>query len=202
VDSLRGRYEQRPPAYSAKKVGGRRAYEMAREEQPVELQPVPVNVSSVEILGFTGDRVTVTLTCSAGFYVRTFAHELGQRVGTGACLEELRRTRSGDFTLDGAATLDALGDDADDVTGWLVELDNLLPSVPAVRLTDEGRLRVSHGRVVESTHMATVAQQGGAERHNGTAAGWTRLLDEHGHLIALGQAGDLPGSLHPAVVLI
>lgn len=202
VSSLSGRYEQRPPAYSAKKVGGRRAYELAREDQPVELRPVPVNVSSVEILGFTGDRVTIALTCSAGFYVRSFAHELGERLGTGACLEELRRTRSGDFTLDGAATLDALHDDGENGAGWLVAMDSLLPSIPAVHLTDEGRLRVSHGRSVEIAHMLPAALRSPATAPGDGEATWTRLIDEHGHLVALAQAGAVPESLHPAVVLI
>jgi len=187
---LRGHYEQVPPAYSAKKVGGRRAYEMAREEEPVELRPVPVTVSRAEILRFSGDRVTVAITCSAGFYVRALAHSLGQTLGTGACLEELRRTRSGEFRIDAAASLDALQDDAEQAAGWMLPLDGLLSWMPAVRLTEEGRLRVSHGRAVD---------RGGLDDEPGT---WVRMLDEQGRLIALGQPGATPGSLHPAVVLI
>ena len=190
IERLRGSYDQMPPAYSAKKVGGRRAYELARDDEPVELRAVPVTVSRAEIRRFTGDRVSVSLTCSAGFYVRSFAHTLGQLVGTGACLEELRRTRSGDFGLEGAASLDALQDDPDQAAGWLLPLDGLLPSLPSVRLTDEGRIRVSHGREIRADGLT------------GSRDAWVRLLDESGHLVALAQPGDGPGSLHPAVVLI
>ena len=190
IASLRGSYEQVPPAYSAKKVGGRRAYEMARDDEPVELKPCPVTVSRAEVLRFSGDRVAVAITSSAGFYVRSFAHSLGELTGAGACLEELRRTRSGEFRIDAAAPLDALQDDPEQAAGWMVPIDHLLSGMPAVRLTEEGRLRVAHGRQVG---------HGGA----GLAPGaWVRLLDEQGRLIALGQPGDTPGSLHPAVVLI
>jgi tRNA pseudouridine55 synthase len=207
VNRLRGDYDQVPPAYSAKKVAGRRAYEMARDDEPVELRPVPVRVTRAEIRHFTGDRATVALTCSAGFYVRSFAHSLGQFVGTGACLEELRRTRSGDFGLEGAAALDSLADAAEDPgsnAGWLVPMEHLLTGLPAVRLTEEGRLRVSHGREVGPGHadlpdawspLAPSGVEGGPEA-------WIRLLDERGQLIALAQPGPTPGSLHPAVVLI
>jgi len=199
VNRLRGEYDQVPPAYSAKKVAGRRAYEMARDDEPVELRPVPVRVTRAEIRRFTGDRVTVALTCSAGFYVRSFAHALGQFVGTGACLEELRRTRSGDFGLEGAASLDSLAEAAEDPgsnAGWLVPMEQLLTRLPAVRLTEEGRLRVSHGREVDP------AQAAPAEARSQEPGAWVRLVDERGQLVALAQPGATPGSLHPAVVLI
>lgn len=199
VQRLRGEYEQVPPAYSAKKVAGRRAYEMARDDEPVELRPVPVRVMRADIRGFSGDRATIALTCSAGFYVRSFAHSLGEFVGTGACLEELRRTRSGDFGLEGAATLDSLAEAEDDPgsnAGWLVPMDHLLTGFPAVRLTEEGRLRVSHGREVGPAQAERIGAWSPA------ADAWIRLLDEQGRLLALAQPGATPGSLHPAVVLI
>lgn len=191
---LRGEYDQVPPAYSAKKVGGRRAYEMARDDEPVELRPVRVRVTRAEIDEFTGDRAVVALTCSAGFYVRSFAHALGGLVGTGASLEELRRTRSGDFGLEGAASLEDLAEDPENASGWLVPVDHLLTRFPAVRLTEEGRLRVSHGREVGPAQGALPGQASPAE--------WFRLVDERGQLVALAQPGAAPGSLHPAVVLI
>jgi tRNA pseudouridine55 synthase len=187
---LRGDYAQMPPAYSAKKVGGRRAYALAREDEPVELRPAAVRVAKAEVIDFSGDRVTVVITCSAGFYVRSFAHELGSLVGTGACLEELRRTRSGDFGLEAAATLDALQEDPDNAAGWLVPIDDLLTALPAVQLTGEGRLRVSHGREVDDGGLRPAREA------------WVRLVDEEQRLVALAQPGDTPGSLHPAVVLI
>ena len=98
--TLSGDYDQVPPAYSAKKIAGRRAYDFARNQEPVELRAVPVRVSAVEVQAFDGERCRLTLTCSAGFYVRSFARDLGERCGPGACLEELRRTRSGEFRIE------------------------------------------------------------------------------------------------------
>ena len=115
--AFEGEQMQAPPAYSAKKVGGRRAYEFARRDEPVELAPVRVRVAHIELLAFAGDpssslgasRCRIALTCSAGFYVRSLVRDLGERLGTGATLEALRRTRSGDFTLDEAVDLDDVG---------------------------------------------------------------------------------------------
>jgi tRNA pseudouridine55 synthase len=183
---LTGTYLQTPPAFSAKKVGGRRAYDLARKAQEVSLTAVPVTVARAELEDLTGDAGRVRITCSAGFYVRSFAHSLGARVGSGACLEALRRTRSGEFTLDRAIALEQLVPGAQSAVEALIPLDRLLPSFPAVTVTDEGRSRVSHGQEVEGT--------AGAE--------WVRLTDSHGCLLAMARAGSRQGFLHPAVVLI
>jgi len=192
--TLTGDYLQMPPAFSAKRVGGRRAYALARDDRPVELTAVPVTVSRVELLAFSGDSARVALTCSAGFYVRSFAHELGTRLGTGACLDALRRTRSGDFGLEPAVTIEELQRGPEDAAEWMVPLERLLPAFPAVRVTDEGRMRVGHGRVLEEGHLATELPAGPGE--------WVRVLDPEGLLVAVATRGPQPGSLHPAVVLI
>ena len=205
LDALTGEYLQMPPAYSAKKVGGRRAYDFARKAEPVELTAVPVRVSRVNLKAFEGELATVSLTCSAGFYVRAFAHSLGELVGTGACLAALRRTRSGEFGLDGAVSLDGLSRDdsrgdastlpgAGQLASWLIPMEQLLPAVPAIHLTDEGLVRVSHGRAAEASDLTETAPQG--------AGKWVRLLDPGGALVALAIPGETPGSLHPSVVLI
>lgn len=197
LEAFRGDSLQTPPPYSAKKVDGVRAYTLARRDEPVELKAVPVRVSSLELMSLDGEQAAVRLTCSAGYYVRTFAHLLGQAAGTGACLEALRRTRSGDFHLDGAITVDALLGDPTAADTFLIPLDRLLPGFPAVTVTDEGRMRVSHGRELNRAHYAL------AGAGNGPAAGggWTRLLDSEGHLLALAQPGAAPDCLHPEVVL-
>ena len=187
LTALTGSYLQTPPAFSAKKVSGRRAYEMARKEQSVVLTPVPVTVTRAELEHLDDGIGRVRIVCSAGFYVRTFAHSLGEMVGTGACLESLRRTRSGDFTLQDAISLDRLLDRNSLTMAAFIPLTRLLPSFPAVTLSGDGRERVSHGQEVDGTL---------------TTADWVRLLDGEGHLIAMARPGSRPGSLHPAVVLI
>ena len=212
MQSLEGEQLQVPPAYSAKKVGGRRAYDFARRDEPVELAAVPVRLSRLELLEFGDDRCRVSLTCSAGFYVRALVRDIGARCGTGACLEALRRTRSGDFTLDEAIPLDALrggtavrragpaerreegrGGPADLET-LLIPMEDLLPRMPAVTVTAEGLARVSHGQHVRPVDLAGPPPSSAAE--------WVRLLDADGALVGLGTPQRPSGFLHPEVVLI
>jgi tRNA pseudouridine55 synthase len=198
LDSLRGEHLQTPPAFSAKKVAGQRAYAMARRAEPVELQPVSVRLIAVDVLEFTGPLLRVALSCSAGFYVRSFAHAIGVQVETGACLEALRRTGSGPFDLSNAVTLDDLQRDPADAAGRAVPLDQLLLDLPGARLTDEGKSRVSHGQDVGRAHLWP--EDSGCL--DSRAAEWVRLLDSGGRLLALGTpAGSPHAALHPTVVL-
>ena len=191
IEALTGDYLQLPPAFSAKKIEGRRAYRMARLGQAVTLTPVPVRVSCADLLDLTDGTARVSLTCSSGFYVRSFAHALGELTGTGAYLDALRRTRSGEFGLDIAMSMDRLraisgpGDS-------LIALGGLLPHFPAVTLTDQGLNHVSYGREISPEDYA-----------NGTVdSAWVRLLDGTGALVAMATAGQTRGSLHPSVVLV
>ena len=204
--TFEGGQMQVPPAYSAKKVGGRRAYELARRDEPVELAAAPVRVSRVELLEFGHERSRIALTCSAGFYVRSLVRDLGERLGTGATLEALRRTRSGEFTLEEAVDLDGVGrrrlDPSDPgsripdpaLESLLIPLEKLLPAFPAVTVTSEGLTRVSHGRHVRPADVASPMPE--------NSAAWVRLLDGGGALVALATPQKISGSLHPEVVLI
>ena len=214
LHTFEGEQMQVPPAYSAKKIGGRRAYELARRDEPVELAPVPVRVSRLELVESANDRPStslgasfgIALTCSAGFYVRSLVRDLGERLGTGATLEALRRTRSGEFTLEEAVDLDGIGrrrlDPADSgsriadpaLETLLIPMERLLPAFPAVTVTAEGLTRVSHGQHVRPVDMASRACQGPAE--------WVRLLDADGALVGLATPQRVSGFLHPEVVLI
>jgi len=193
LDSLTGAYLQAPPPYSAKKIGGRRAYDLARADVAVQPAPVPVKVGRLDLVDLGESVVTVTLTCSAGFYVRSLAHELGVRVGTGACLQALRRTRSGDFNLDQAVTVEALMATPAETASRAVTMEKLLPGMPAVTLTEQGREWVSHGRVIGLRQVSGPLPAG---------APWVRLLGPGGTLVALGQPAEPDSSLHPSVVLI
>jgi tRNA pseudouridine55 synthase len=197
LQSLLGEHLQMPPTFSAKKVAGQRAYAMARRAEPVALQPVAVRLMTVDLVEFTGATARVALSCSSGFYVRSFAHAIGEQVGTGACLEALRRTRSGPFDLSDAVTLDDLQRDPAAAAARAVPLDRLLPDLPGARLTDEGRSRVSHGQDVDRAHIwpedSACIEPSPAE--------WVRLLDGGGRLLALGTPARGARALHPAVVL-
>jgi tRNA pseudouridine55 synthase len=182
---------QLPPAFSAKKVEGVRAYARARRNlgaAPV-LAAAAVVCHELVVVAFDGERARVTLTVSAGFYVRSFAHDLGQALGSGAFLESLRRTRSGAFTLEAAAPFDELmrgGRDA--AAAHVVPLDRLLPDVPSISISVEAAGRVRHG--------IDIPGPGWPE-----APPLARLMDGEGRLLALAVPADRPGFLHPSVVL-
>jgi tRNA pseudouridine55 synthase len=151
-------------------------------------------VSRTELVDLAGDTATVTLTCSAGFYVRSFAHDLGNMLGTGACLAALRRTRSGEFTLDQAMSLEALQEPAAIRAGF-VPMIRLLGDMVPCYLTEEGRTRTLHGRDLHGEHLL------GERQDLPDADAYVRLIDQSGELIAIAtRAG--AGALHPAVVLV
>ena len=143
---FKGEMEQMPPAFSAKKIGGTPAYKLAREGKPVELKTAKVWIGNFEITALEGAEATFEMTISAGGYVRSVAHELGQDLGCGAHLSRLRRTQAGVFTLDEAHTLDeleALAGNVEALEQLCVHPRNLLAEMPAVTGDSQalGRLR-------------------------------------------------------------
>jgi tRNA pseudouridine55 synthase len=108
---LVGQIEQRPPAYSAMKLAGQRAYDLARSGKDVQLQPRPVTVYSLDVLEYAWPLLRLRLECGRGTYVRSIARDLGDALGVGGYLVELRRTFIGDFRAENAVTLDQLAAD-------------------------------------------------------------------------------------------
>ncbi len=141
-----GEMQQMPPPFSAKKIAGVPAYKLAREGKPVELRPATVRIDRLEVTGIEGAAVAFAMTISAGGYVRSVAHELGQDLGCGAHLSQLRRTRAGAFALDDAHTLDELSEHAGNTAAleaYCVHPRLFLPEMPAVTGDPQalGRLR-------------------------------------------------------------
>ena len=209
LGAFRGSFLQQPPAYSAKKVAGRRSYKMARararggSEDAIALpEPVRVFVHRLDLLDLDADTVTLRVDCSAGFYVRALAHDLGQRLGSGAHLAALRRTRSGDFTLADALSFEAAERDADLARAAVVPLAQMLPRWSSVVLTDKGAHRVAHGRDVGPDDVMAGALPGGQAVLPAAAQQVVRLLDQHGELIGIAELGKSPGLLHPSIVLV
>jgi tRNA pseudouridine55 synthase len=127
-----GEIEQMPPVFSAKKIGGKPAYKLAREGKPVELKSKMVHIYEFKIEEFKGDTASFRLTISAGGYVRSVAHEMGQTLGCGAHLSSLRRIHAGVFCLDQAWTLEALGALGPDIQRATLHPRTLLPEMPCV----------------------------------------------------------------------
>lgn len=192
LEAMRGSFRQAPPPFSAKKVGGRRAYDLARGDTPVQPDPVPVTLVDVRLLAFEPPTARLRLTCSAGFYVRSMAHDLGVQLGTGGCLAALRRLRSGEFAIDRAVPLDDLVRDPEGARRRILPPDQLLPEWPEVSVTAEGRQKVSHGQAVGPGDVLGPVPQ----------APWVRIRGPEGGLLAVGRPGSTSGFLHPSVVLI
>ena len=132
---FRGTMQQMPPPFSAKKIGGTPAYKLARAGKQVELKPATVHIESFEITGLQDEEASFALSISAGGYVRSIAHEMGQMLGCGAHLSSLRRTRAGVFTLSDSHTLDELQPLSGDLAvlkAQCVHPRELLPEMPAV----------------------------------------------------------------------
>ncbi|MGH9600247.1 MAG: tRNA pseudouridine(55) synthase TruB [Terracidiphilus sp.] len=130
-----GEMEQMPPPFSAKKIGGKPAYKLARAGKPVELKAARVRIACFEIVALDGPEASFTISVSAGGYVRSVAHELGRDLACGAHLSRLRRTQSGVFTLAEAHTLDelqALAGNVEAIEELCVHPRSLLPEMPPV----------------------------------------------------------------------
>ena len=130
-----GEMEQMPPPYSAKKIAGTPAYKLAREGKPVELKAATVHITGFEITGLEGAEASFTMSISAGGYVRSVAHEMGQDLGCGAHLSRLRRIQAGVFTLAEAHTLEdvtELAGNVEALEALCVHPRTLLPEMPSV----------------------------------------------------------------------
>jgi tRNA pseudouridine55 synthase len=219
LDVFRGTFMQQPPAFSAKKIAGTRSYKLAREALRADkgaLNPEPsavaarpavasVTAHAIDILRYEGVLVAVHVHCTAGFYVRALAHDLGERLGVGAHLAELRRTRSGDVTLDDAVSLEEL---EDPMTGRatairaMIPLERMLPTIPACRLTVDGVRRAIHGRDLGPADFVDSCTPDADGSAAATAAGRVRLIDPDGALVGVAESSAVSGLLHPAIVLM
>ena len=197
LQAFAGTYLQAPPPYSAKKIGGVAAHRLARRDTPVQPEPVTVTVSELELGGYQDGLALVKVTATAGFYVRSLAHELGARLSCGGHLEGLRRVRAGTFTLANAVPLETVESEGSAARLRMLPLEALLPDFPAVRLNDRGERRVSHGNSVSFEDVAS-----GIDQFAGTAEHpHVRLLTASGTLMAIAQPAP-GGVLRPTIVLV
>ena len=191
LEPLRGKILQAPPPISAKKVGGTPAHRLVRKKIVVELKPVEVTVYSLELLDCAGSEARVLAHCSAGTYLRSIAHDLGQVLGCGGYLKALVRTQSGDFTLEQARSiveLEALARD-NRLAEALIPARDLLPEFPAEIVDPVTAGQIRQGRDFRVSPFR--ARQGA--RH-------VKALTQDGELIAIGEAR-LPNLYHPIIVL-
>jgi tRNA pseudouridine55 synthase len=199
IEAIRRQRQQIPPAFSAKKIGGVRAYKLARRNEKPELKPVGVCVYALDWKRAEADVLHVTLTCSAGYYVRAMAQEIGRRLGCGAHLEALRRTRVGGFDVGDAVPLDVVDREGRGAAERLLPMDALLTSLPAVRLTEGGEVRARHGNMIGMADIAKWEATGEAVAPAADGPVRYRVLAGDGSLLAIAEATD--AGLHPRIVL-
>lgn len=175
--AFRGEFLQSPPPYSAKKVGGRKFYEMARQGEAVPPAPKTVTVTEFALRPGEDRQLVFTLACSSGTYVRSIAHELGERLGVGAHLSSLRRTRIGGFDLADAiplATFEAAEDDVRVASPHAIPLALIPFSFPKMTVASLEAWKIRRGQAIPA-------------RLEGAEGDWVSLLAPDGQMLALGQ---------------
>jgi len=203
-----GRFEQTPPSFSAKKVKGRPAYELARKKQAFELKPAEVEIYEYKLTEMEGNIARFVIECSSGTYIRSLAHEMGQKLGCGAHLADITRTAVGEFSLEQAITLEELleAKQGGRFADRLIRLENLLPNFPRLNVLPVIEKRVRQGMKfnvslsqlqpgrVEPPPGATTQLDGGAPKPPRL-----RVFNQQDKLIAIAEAV-VPRTYQPIVV--
>jgi tRNA pseudouridine55 synthase len=204
-----GRFAQMPPPFSAKKIHGRPAHELARKKKPVDLKPVEVEVYDFRVREVEGSLAKFSIECAAGTYIRSLAQEMGAALGSGAHLAEIVRTAVGEFTLDQAAKLEDLESaaKAGELARYIIPLERLLPELPSVTILPILERRVRHGskfnvQIAQIQPGCTAAAQGATTELN--SGEWKparlRVFSQQERLIAIAEA-IVPRTYQPVVVL-
>lgn len=182
-----GGYDQLPPMYSAIQKDGVRLYDLARKGREVEREARFIDLPEIELLGFDPARqsAAIRVRCSKGTYIRTLCHDIGQKLGCGAAMSSLVRTRAGDFHLDDALTLDQVKAAVAEGTlaGRILPVDRVFAALPAVTTTEEGARRALNGAHVAAKHL-----RGGAIPEEGALC---RVYGPEGEFLMTGRGGRL-----------
>jgi tRNA pseudouridine55 synthase len=190
LERFRGEFDQVPPPVSAKKVDGRRAYELARKSEVVTLAPVRVHVYELSVLAIDGGEARLRVHCSGGTYVRSIAHELGLALECGAHLSALRRLASGEFEIEQARTLEQLAElsTEDRLGDALIPAARMIPQIPAVYVDDLTAAQIRNGRNFPASPFRP-----------GPPSQYMKAVTRDEELVAVGEAV-LPNLYHPVVV--
>lgn len=204
-----GKIQQVPPSFSAKKIHGKPAHELARKHKPVELKPVEVEVFEFRLTDLEGSLARFVVECGSGTYIRSLAHDMGKLHGAGAHLAEITRTAVGEFTLDRAVPLHELMEDAKagKISDRVIRLENLLPDLPRATVLPIIEKKIRHGAKfnlplaqIQPGHV-TAAQGAPSQLDSGD---WKparlRVFSQQGQLIAIAEPV-VPRTYQPVLVL-
>lgn len=171
-----GAYEQIPPMYSALKVNGKKLYELARQGKTVERKARPVQIYEIKIEKICLPRVTFTVSCSKGTYIRTLCHDAGEALGCGGCMEELTRVKAGGFSIENSLTLSQIEElyKKGRILEAVTAVDEMFGELPAVRCKEEADRLLYNGNALAQKDLI-----------GETDAGQFRLYDSRGNFCAL-----------------
>jgi len=192
---LTGDLDQVPPPWSAKKIGGRRAYDLARRGEKATLAPCRVRVDRFEILDYRRPRATFRISCSGGTYVRSLAHDLGTALGCGGHLGSLRRTANGPFRVADSHSMESVEEAAraGRLGTLLTPLESLDLGLPSAIMTEAGLRLARAGRFVPGAEIGAPAP---------TGPGLARILAPGGGLVGIGEIStDGSAGVHPRIIL-
>jgi tRNA pseudouridine55 synthase len=203
-----GKIQQTPPAFSAKKIHGRPAHELARKHKPVKLEPVEVEVYEFRLTGVEGSIARFEVECGAGTYIRSLANDMGKLHGSGAHLAEIVRTAVGEFTLEHAVQLSELEQAAKArrIADYVIGLENLLPDLPRATVLPIVEKRVRHGAKFNLPLAQITPGHVTASQTSSTlldSGDWKparlRVFNQQGQLIAIAEPV-VPRTYQPVVV--
>jgi tRNA pseudouridine55 synthase len=188
---FRGAILQTPPPFSAKKIAGKPAYQLARKHIAVELAPVEVRVFALDLAEFDGTTARICVRCSAGTYVRGIAHDVGRELGCGAFLTALRRTASGEFSESQSRTFEELQElaRAGTLGEALIPAARVLPEIPDAIVDAFTAGQIRHGK---DFRLSPFVERAGSK--------YVKAVSPEGDLIAIGEVR-LPNLYHPILVL-
>ena len=190
LQQFQGRFLQLPPSVSAKKIKGVPAYKLARKNVEFELKPVEVEVKTLDVQSISGEQIRLIITCTAGTYIRSIAHDLGNLLGCGGVLSRLRRTAVGAMRTEAAKTIEELATlfQENRLSKAVTPLAESLPHLPAEHFDLQTEAHIRQGRDFRASPFVVP-----------TGAPTIRALSRSGELIAIGEL-KLPNLYHPNIV--
>lgn len=188
--SFEGTYDQVPPMYSAKKVDGKKLYQLAREGKTVERKAVPVTLKNIEVLSVNGCKARFFITCSAGTYIRTLCVDIGKKLGCKACMSSLTRTMAGGFFQEQALTLDQIKllADSGQLEKKLISIDDALSHFPKISAERTFEKQLQNGNSISLGHLS------------GEDGEMVRLYSDGGEFIGVYRVDTQAGLLKPVKI--